>query len=300
MKKILLTSSAIAMIMASPALAGKSELVDLFYKPNQNNLASITTISQNKATYTDGSNNYVEITGQIYDQAFQYGLTNYLTLGLSGSYVDFEAKDKGFGTQYELDGFTNPKIDLNYRLPIISRTIADVNFGYEIDALESDRNDDDVASGASIFDLGLRFGKRKGVFSYAVGGSLIYTAETRYTDVSGNFVNLDPTLDFNLTAEGQYKINDQFVLDAAISYTDKDNADFEINSGTASGTVSGGDETNFAVKLSYVIKPEKVVVGALFEKTEISDISNVDGMSTLLNETDRQDDEIGLFAKFQF
>jgi hypothetical protein len=226
---ILLTSPAIASD-PSPTPAADVSLPDLSYLPSEGQLIGDSTYSYEKYANKLVGNYKYGLISNTFSQSLQYGITNDIAIGLSGSYSTLNEKYKfynyfgDFSTSDRNYDFGNPILTLVYRglhqsdspdLPIN----VDASFGYSPNLIKAWDNRTSPASGGSATDVNVSinhvfqgftilgqagatlYGRQK--LDDPDGSSpLIFTSHTQYyLDL---FAQYRPTDELFVTVGGKY------------------------------------------------------------------------------------------------
>ena len=215
MKRFLAVS---AILAATSAQAVELKFGDLnyFFKQNQANIG--VDVSTSTYQYRTGGAK-IEKEGYVAQTHVNVGFTDDLYLSLDVDY-DWKMKTKGAGRSFHEDGFTSPRLGVNYRLLKQDNTGFNLDFGgfYRLASLKeatrgANGRDGNASNARDAAEANVRLGKKwNEANEFYVLAGLIHNLEGEYDVKGGAKVDQDSSTDYYVGAFYQYRPVNEFML----------------------------------------------------------------------------------------
>lgn len=247
-------------------------------------------------SYSNSSDKWINASGvntensssstNAFQEDILYGVTNRLTVGLSGDYNASHGKltlSKGGETDSSSFGFGNPGISSIFRL--VPQGKSPVSVDTQISYIPNIKKNTYQTEGGNI-----------AVSREMVSLTLRGNVGLNHSDSYNGSENQDATWEYSVGMEGQLRFTKSWALNSGIS----------VSKATSRMTVSNGNQTNHSydmnvdpyVAVQYGIVPNKVVLGLRYAHN----FSGDEHMSGYYNGTwtDRSSDTVALHLRMLF
>ncbi len=215
MKRFLAVSAIFAVTSAQAADLKFGDL-NYFFKQNQANLGvdfTTTTYQFQKGGVKQEKEGYQAVT------RFSVGFTDDLYVSLDVNY-DWKMKTTGGGRSYHEDGFSSPRLGVNYRLLKQENTGFNLDFGgfYRLASLKeatrgANGSDGNASNARDAAEVNVRLGNKWDEANefYILAGA-VQNLEGEYDQKGGSKVDQDSSLDYYVGAFYQYRPVNEFMM----------------------------------------------------------------------------------------